>query len=81
MMEIDRLRQVLEWSTVLHYAVATIWFIAYRRHRRWYGGLIERLFGLSKAEVDEQVVLLLGIYKLGILLFFLVPCIALRIVS
>ncbi|MGB5135743.1 MAG: DUF6868 family protein [Prochlorococcaceae cyanobacterium] len=80
-MEIDTLRQALEWSTVLHYSVATIWFIAYRRHRRWYGGLIERLFGLSKAEVAEQVFLLLGLYKIGILLFFFIPSIALRIVS
>jgi len=80
-MEIDRLQQVLERSTVLHYSVATIWFIAYRRHRRWYRGLIERLFGLSKAEVDEKVFLLLGLYKIGILLFFLVPTIALRIAS
>ncbi|MCP9928808.1 DUF6868 family protein [Cyanobium sp. CH-040] len=59
-MTIDTLRKALEWSTVLHYSVATIWFIAYRRHRRWYGGLIKRLFGLRKAEVDEQVFLLLG---------------------
>ena len=80
-MEPGSLRQVLEWSTVLHYSVATIWFIAYRRHRCWYGGLIERLFGLSKAEVDEPVFLLLGIYKIGILLFFFIPSIALRIVS
>jgi hypothetical protein len=47
-MTIDTLRLALQWSTVLHYAVATIWFIAYRRYRRWYGGLIESLFGLEQ---------------------------------
>jgi hypothetical protein len=31
--------------------------------------------------VDEQVFLLLGLYKIGILLFFLIPSIALRIAS
>lgn len=61
--------------------MATIWFIAYRPHRGWYRGLIDRLFGLSKVDLDEQVFLLRGIYKIGILLFFLVPSVALRIVS
>ncbi|MEX1315675.1 MAG: DUF6868 family protein [Synechococcaceae cyanobacterium] len=80
-MEPGSLRQVLEWSTVLHYSVATIWFIAYRRHRRWYLALIERCFGLPMAELDDKVFLLLGIYKIGILLFFLIPSIALRLVT
>jgi hypothetical protein len=33
-MSLDKLRQILEWSRVLHYSVVTIWFIAYSRHRR-----------------------------------------------
>ncbi|MCP9888548.1 hypothetical protein KBY96_11495 [Cyanobium sp. ATX 6A2] len=42
---------------------------------------LKRLFALSKPELDDKVFLLLGIDKIGILLFFLIPSIALRLVS
>lgn len=80
-MDIDNLRRILGWSTVLHYSVVTIWFIVYSRHRRWYRGTITRFFSLTDAETDRIVFALIGIYKIGILLFFLIPSIALRLVS
>lgn len=80
-MDLATLRRALECSTVLHYSVVTVWFIVYVRHRGWYLRLIERLVGLSDAELEDRVVLLIGLYKIGILLFFLIPSLALRIVS
>lgn len=80
-MDIDKLRQVLAWSTVLHYSLVTVWFIAYSRHRGWYRRLIGRHFALSEAELEGRIFLLIGCYKIGIVLFFLIPSIALRIAS
>lgn len=79
-MDIDNLRRILEWSTVLHYSVVTIWFIAYSRHRRWYRGMITRFFFLPDAATDKIICALIGLYKIGILLFFLIPSLALRLV-
>jgi hypothetical protein len=80
-MNIDKLRQILEWSTVLHYSIVVIWFIAYSRHRRWYQNTIERIFSIPAAQLEIVLFALMGIYKIGILLFFLVPSIALRLIG
>ena len=79
-MRIEVLRNFLLWCAVINYAVLIVWFLAYalahdalyELHRRWFRGLSEEQF-------DTLNYALMGVYKLGILLFNLVPYIVLRI--
>lgn len=80
-MTIDTVRDVLLWCTVINYGVLVVWFLAFvfahdlvrRLHGRW--------FRLSDAQFDAVHYGGMGLYKLGIFLFNLVPYLALRIVS
>ena len=67
------LQSLLLWSAALHYALLVVSFLAWRAaapalfrvHARW--------FGLDRARYDALAFLILGLWKLGIWLFFLVP--------
>lgn len=67
----------LWWCLLLNYLVLIIWFVAfifahdpmYRLHSRW--------FRVSVEKYDMAHLLGMSVYKLGILLFNLVPAIAL----
>lgn len=80
-MTISELKSFLLWCTVINYGVLFIWFGAfafahgsiYRMHTRW--------FRLSVEKFDELNYLGVAVYKIGVLLFNLVPLIALSIIS
>lgn len=71
------IKSVLLWCVGLNYAVLIIWFGAfvlahdwmYKMHRRWFKLPVETFDAIHYAG--------LAAYKIGILLFFLVPLIAL----
>ena len=76
-MTVDEIKFVLLWCVVINYAVLMIWFVAfvfahdrmYAMHLRWFSLSIETFDAIHYAG--------LAVYKIGILLFFLVPLIAL----
>lgn len=76
----DQLQSFLLWGAALNYVVLLVTFAAwvlagdaiYRIHARW--------FAIDRAQCHRSVYLMLGVYKLGIWLFFLVPWLALLIV-
>jgi hypothetical protein len=80
-MNIDVVRDLLFWCTVINYAVLLVWFLffslahdsMYRLHARWFRLSAERFDALHYAGM--------AIYKIGILLFNLVPYVALIIVG
>lgn len=80
-MSIELARSFLAWCTVVNYGVLLIWFIVFlcahdgiqRLHGRW--------FSLSRDQFDSLHYLGMAIYKIGIILFNLVPYIVLRIVG
>jgi len=80
-MAIQELRSVLGWCTLIDYAVLLFWFamfvLAHDRLHRLHG----RWFTVSQEQFDAVHYLLMGVFKLGILLFNLVPYLALRIVA
>ena len=80
-MRYELLNHFLAWCVVLNYSVLTLWFIYYIRHRGSYLAMISRFFLLDRNIIDNQIFLLMGLYKLSILLFFLIPCIALHLIS
>jgi len=74
-------RDVLLWCAVINYGVLLLWFLffllahngMYRLHSRW--------FHLSVEQFDALHYAGMALFKIGILLFNLVPYIALRIVG
>lgn len=81
MHDIDTLRSFLGWAALLNYAVLIAWFAAftlagdalYRLHARW--------FRIPRETFDALHYGGMAVYKIGVLLFFLVPWLVLRILG
>lgn len=75
------LRAVLGWCSLINLAILMVWFLflasahdwVYRLHRRW--------FDLSPAVFDAMHYAGMGLFKIGILLFNLIPYLVLRLVG
>jgi hypothetical protein len=78
-MSIDVVRNALLWSTVINYVVLVIWLLLYVLARQWVYRLWTRWFRLTPEQFDAINFGGIALYKLGILLFNLVPLVALCI--
>ena len=76
-MSLDFLRQFLLWSLAINYAILLIWFVLFVAARNWLRALHGRWFRLSEPAFDAIHYSGMAIYKIGILLFNLVPLLAL----
>jgi len=78
-MSIEFTRSFLLWCTVINYGILVVWFlvfaIAHDGIRRFHG----RWFRLSDEQFDSLHYAGMSIYKIGILLFNLVPLVVLWI--
>ena len=78
-MNLQILSEALLWGTILNYGVLLIWLLGftlahdslYRLHRRWFVLSAERFDAIHYAGMAG--------YKIAILLFFLVPWLALQL--
>ena len=78
-MSLTEVRHLLLISTLINYAIVTIWFLVfvyahealYRLHTRW--------FRLSPQDFDKIHYATIAIYKIGVLLLNLVPLVAISI--
>jgi len=78
-MTCEAIRHFLLWCTVIDYGILLVWFLAfvathdamYRIHGRW--------FRLSREQFDAIHYAGMSVYKIGILLFNLVPLVVLSI--
>jgi hypothetical protein len=77
MMTISFARQVLLWCTVIDYGILLVWFLAFVFAHDWMHRLHGRWFRLSREQFDALHYAGMSIFKIGILLFNLVPLIAL----
>jgi len=80
-MTVEALRNLFLWCSILDYGLLIVWavFLFLLPHQwfyRWAG-----LFHISKEELDRANLPLLGFFKLLVLVFNLIPYIALRIIS
>jgi hypothetical protein len=80
-MDIEEVRSVLGWCTLINYAVLLYWFAMFVLARDWMRRLHGRWFSFSDENFDAVHYALMGVYKLGIILLNLVPYLALRIVG
>ena len=80
-MSIEVIRSFLLWCAVINYGVLVLWFLFFvlahdgiqRFHGKW--------FHFSREQFDSLHYVGMSIYKIGILLFNLVPYVVLRIIS
>ena len=80
-MTINELKALLLWSTAINYGVLLVWFGVFvyahgglvRAHTRWFKLSAENFDALNYAGV--------AMYKIGIILFNVVPLIALCIIT
>jgi phosphoglycerol transferase MdoB-like AlkP superfamily enzyme len=78
-MKTERLKRVLAWSIIINYLILIIWFFVFVLAHDQLRDLHTRWFKLSAEQFDLANYLGIAIYKIGIMLFFLVPYIAMRI--
>jgi hypothetical protein len=80
-MTVETIRDVLAWCSVINVGILLFWWLwfmlahdfMYRFHGKW--------FKLSVEKFDAIHYSLMGFFKIGIILFNLVPYFALRIVG
>ena len=80
-MTINVARQFLLWCTVIDYGVLLVWFLAFALGHDWLHRLHGRWFRLSREQFDALHYAGMSIFKIGILLFNLVPLVVLSILS
>ena len=80
-MSIETLRYALLWCAVINYGVMLVWFLFFILARDFMHRLHGRWFRLSREQFDMVHYAGMAIFKLGIILFNLLPYVALRIVG
>ena len=80
-MNFEMVRNALLWCTVINYGLLLVWFLFFTLAHDWMYRLHGRWFHLSYEQFDTIHYSCMALYKLGIILFNLVPLIALYIVG
>ncbi|ADE54414.1 DUF6868 family protein [Coraliomargarita akajimensis] len=80
-MEIENLRQFFGWCTVINLGILVLSSIGMIALREWITAIHARLFGIEASCLAEQYFRYLANYKILVLVFNLVPYLALRIVA
>ena len=79
-MSIAIARDVLLWCAVINYGVLLVWFLFFLLAHDWVYRLHGRWFHLSVEQFDALHYASMALFKIGILLFNLVPYVALHLV-
>jgi hypothetical protein len=80
-MTIEVTRNVLLWCTVINYGVLLVWFLVFVFAHDWIQRIHGRWFHLSHDQFDALHYAGMGIFKIGIILFNLVPFVVLSILA
>jgi len=80
-MTIETIRAVLAWSLVLNIGWLVVWFLFFSLAHDWTYRLHTKWFNLSVEKFDAIHYAGMALLKVGILLFNLVPYLAMRIVG
>ncbi len=80
-MNIEMVRDGFLWCTLINYGVLLVWFLVFILARDFMQRLHGRWFQLSRQQFDVIHYAGMAVFKLGIILFNLVPYVALRIVG
>jgi hypothetical protein len=80
-MTIEVTRNFLLGCTVINYGVLLVWFLVFVFAHDWILGIHGRWFHLSRDQFDALHYAGMSIFKIGIMLFNLVPFIVLSILG
>lgn len=80
-MTIEAVRDVLAWCTVINLVLLLCWFLLFALAHDWTYRLHKNWFKLTVEKFDVIHYAGMAIFKTGILLFNLVPYLAMRIVA
>ena len=80
-MSVEFLRRSLLWCAVINYAILIVWFVVFVFAQDAIRDLHSRFFDLARDQFGALNYLGMAIYKIGVLLFNVVPCIVLYIVG
>ncbi len=80
-MTTEMIRGVLGWCVVINFGVLLWWFLFFTLAHDWTYRLHGRWFKLTNEQFDALHYGGMAVFKLGILLFNLVPYLAMRIVE
>ncbi|MDA0832362.1 MAG: hypothetical protein O2955_13765 [Planctomycetota bacterium] len=80
-MALETARTFLLWCFVINYAILVVWFLMFWRGRNWIHRFHGECFRMSTEQFDAIHYLLLGIYKIGLILFVIVPYVALSLIE
>lgn len=80
-MNIEVARNFLLWCTIINYGILLLWFLFFVTARDWMYRFHGRWFRLSGEQFDAIHYTGMAVFKIGIILFNLVPLVVLCIVS
>ena len=78
-MSLELVRAFFLWCTVINYGVLLVWLLAFVFAHDWIHRFHGRWFRLSRDQFDALHYAGMSIFKIGIMLFCLVPFIVLSI--
>ncbi len=80
-MSLETARSFFLWCSVLNYALLGVWALLATLGRGGVHGLVGRVFPISREQFDLINYAGITLYKTGIFLFNIIPCIALYIIK
>lgn len=80
-MSLDTARDFLLWCAIINYGVLLWWFFVFRIAHEWIYRLHGRWFRMSVEQFDAIHYGGMAVYKIGVLLFNIVPFFVLLIVA
>lgn len=80
-MTTSEIKEVLLWCVGINYGVLLVWFVAFVYAHDWMYRMHTRWFKLSVETYDAINYAMAATYKIGIMLFNLVPLIALCLLT
>lgn len=78
-MNIVWMKQFLLWNLLFNYVILLVWFGVFSWRHDWLLGLHRRWFHLTQVQFDAIHYAAMAVYKIGIVLFNLVPLLALYV--
>ena len=80
-MTLEMVRSLVGWCAIINYAVLIWWFLAFRFAHDWMYRLHSQWFSMPIEQFNAIHYAAMAVYKIGVLLFTIVPYVALVIVS
>jgi hypothetical protein len=73
MLSLQFIQQMLGWALIIHYNLLVVWFVVFKYKHAWLYALHHRWFNISENTFDSLHYLLIGIYKILVLIFIAIP--------